>query len=270
MVMGPTHAMSGAAIGLGLAAVIPASMGGPTTATGALTFAAVTAGGALLPDIDSPQATVSKTFGFLSVAAAHATEKAALTVYAATSTKRDSDRENGHRTATHTVWFALAIGIAVTAMVGSLGKPAAIGVLFVTLGLAIRGLFPEWSNKSDWVAITAVSAVAAGAVWTWQPQMASAIALGVAITIGILAHLLGDSLTKMGVPMLGGLVSINGKRWWDICPPSFLRIQANGVADKMLLAVFTALSVYLAYLCAFDPASLGADWAPLLSTPPAS
>ena len=263
--------MSGAALGLGLAAVVPTAIGGPTTLGGAFTFAAITAGAALLPDIDSPQATVSKTFGFLSMGAAHACENAALAVYHGTKTDRDNDRENGHRTATHTVWFALAAGAITTVLVGVFGKPAAIGVLFVTLGLALRGLFPEWSGRSDWLAITAASAAAAAAVWAWLPQMAGGVALGTAITIGVIAHLLGDALTKSGVPMLGGVVSINGKKWWDICPPGFMRIHANGVADKALLALFTALSLYLAYLCAFNPAALGADWPPMMAssgTPP--
>lgn len=263
MVMGPTHAMSGAALGLGMAAVIPASIGGPTTAIGALTFGAVTAGAALLPDIDSPQATVSKTFGFLSVGAAHATENAALAVYHVSKTRRDSDLTNGHRTATHTVWFALAVGVLVGVLIGLFGKAPAIVVLFLMLGLAVRGLFPEWSSSSDWLAITAVSAAAAAAVWVWQPQMASAWALGMAVTVGIIAHLLGDALTKSGVPMFGGLVTINGKRWWDICPPGFMRIKANGVADKVLLTVFTVATAWLGYLVIFDPGAMGAAWAPV-------
>ncbi|MFC7415402.1 metal-dependent hydrolase [Gordonia phosphorivorans] len=260
--MGPTHAMSGAAAGLAIAALIPASIGGPTTAVGALTFAAVTAGAALLPDIDSPQATVSKTFGFISVGVAHVTENAALAIYHLSKTDRDSDRNNGHRTATHTVWFAAAAGLLVGVLIGLFGKLPALIVLFLMLGLAIRGLFPEWSSSSDWLAITGVSAAAAVAVGAWQPQMASAWALGLAVTVGILAHLLGDALTKSGVPMLGGLVGIGGKKWWDVCPPGFMRIKANGVADKVLLVAFTVAALWLAYLTVFEPAALGASWPP--------
>lgn len=265
--MGPTHAMSGAVLGLAAAAVIPASLGGPTTAVGALTFAALTAGAALLPDIDSPHATVSKTFGFLSVGVAHVCENAALSVYDVTKSGRDNDRDNGHRTATHTVWFALLVGIAVTVLVWLFGKPASVAVLFVMLGLALRGLFPEWSSKSDWLAITAVAAGAAAAVWMWQPQMAGAGALGLTVTMGIIAHILGDALTKSGVPMLGGVVTINGKKWWDVCPPGFMRIKANGTADKVLLGVFTVAAVFLAYKATMDPATFGGSWPPLLSAP---
>lgn len=263
MVMGPTHAMSGAALGLGVAAIVPSWLGGPTTAVGALTFAAITAGAALLPDIDSPQATVSRTFGFLSLGAAHVCENTALSVYEVTRTRRDNPRENGHRTATHTIWFAFAVGLLVALAVGVFGKPASIIVLFLMLGLAVRGLFPEWSGKSDWLAITVVAALASAAVWAWLPQMAGSAALGITITLGILAHLCGDALTKSGVPMLGGLVTINGKRWWDICPPGFMRINANGVADKVLLGVFTVAAVYLAYLVLLQPATLGASWEPV-------
>ncbi|MFT3662341.1 MAG: metal-dependent hydrolase [Gordonia sp. (in: high G+C Gram-positive bacteria)] len=263
MVMGPTHAMSGAAAGLGMAAVIPASIGGPTTAVGALTFGAVTAGAALLPDIDSPQATVSRAFGFVSVGVAHAAEDAALAVYNLSKGRKDPRRRNGHRTATHTVWFALAAGALVGVLVDAFGKTPTIAVLFLMLGLALRGLFPKWSSSTDWLVVTAVSAAAAVAVWTWQPQTAGAWALGTAVTVGIVAHLLGDALTKSGVPMFGGVLSINGRRWWDVGLPGFLRIKANGSGDKMLLSVFTVLSCCLACLTVFDPAWLGASWPPL-------
>ncbi|WP_254704866.1 hypothetical protein [Rhodococcus pyridinivorans] len=81
------------------------------------------------------------------------------------------------------------------------------------------------------------------------------------MTVGVVAHLLGDAGTKMGVPLLAPLVSINGKRWWDVAPPSLLRIKASGVADQVLLGVFTVASLVLLYLVVVDPASLGASWA---------
>ena len=264
MVMGPTHSMSGAALGLAMAAVIPASVGGPSTAVGALTFAAVTAGAALLPDLDSPRATISRTFGFLSVGVAHLTENAALAVYRMTRSERDRPLRNGHRTATHTVWFALVTGLLVGALVTLFGQVAALIVLFLMLGLAVRGLFPGWSSRSDSLTILFLSAGTAAAVGTWQPQMADGWVLGTAVAVGIVAHLLGDALTKSGVPMFGGLVSINGKRWWLVRPPGILRIRSNGFADKVLLVGFSAVNVWLVYAALFDPAALGDPWPPVI------
>ncbi|MDN5759035.1 MAG: metal-dependent hydrolase, partial [Tomitella sp.] len=165
MVMGPTHAMSGAAAGLAMAAVLPPEWGGPTTVAGAFVFAGVTAGAALLPDLDSPQATIARSFGPVSQAAAHVVENVSQGFCNMTGSRRDDHCNNGHRTATHTVLFAVAAGVATGALVQWFGKNAAIGILFVMLGLALRGLFPKWAKKNDWLVVTAVSAGAAAVAW---------------------------------------------------------------------------------------------------------
>lgn len=69
MVMGPTYAMSGAAVGLAVAQALPTSWGGVTPASEAFVCAGIAAGAALLPDLDSPQGTVSRSSGPLSPSA---------------------------------------------------------------------------------------------------------------------------------------------------------------------------------------------------------
>ncbi|MBM4568972.1 metal-dependent hydrolase [Rhodococcus hoagii] len=261
MVMGPTHAMSGAAAGLAMAAVLPPTWGGPTSVSGAFVFAGVTAGAALLPDLDSPQATIARSFGPASQALAHVVERGSAAIHAATSTRRDDHRENGHRTATHTLAFAFLAGAGVAALVSAFGKPAVLGVLFLMLGLALRGLFPKWVKKNDWLMVTGLAAGLSVLAWVASPASVSGPALGAAVTVGVIAHLVGDAGTKMGVPLLAPIVSINGKRWWDVAPPSMLRIKASGPADKILLGAFTVLSVVLTYLVLLAPESLGASWA---------
>ncbi|WP_420879221.1 metal-dependent hydrolase [Rhodococcus sp. (in: high G+C Gram-positive bacteria)] len=260
MVMGPTHAMSGAAAGLAMAAVLPPTWGGPTSVSGAFVFAGVTAGAALLPDLDSPQATIARSFGPASQALAHVVERGSAAIHSATSTRRDDHRENGHRTATHTLAFAFLAGAGVAALVSAFGKPAVLGVLFLMLGLALRGLFPKWVKKNDWLMVTGIAAGLSVLAWVASASV-SGPALGAAVTVGVIAHLVGDAGTKMGVPLLAPIVSINGKRWWDVAPPSMLRIKASGPADKILLGAFTVLSVALTYLVLLAPESLGANWA---------
>ena len=266
MVMGPTHAASGAALGLLVAAVLPTSLGAPTTAVGALAFAAVTAGAALLPDIDTPQATVSRSFGPISLLIAHGCDAVSLLIYRMTSGDRDHERHSGHRTATHTVWFAMVVGVFVAATVAVTGRQAASVTLFVMLSLAIRGLLPEWSHRVDWLGITIAAGVASAAVWRWQPQIAGGAALGAAVALGVCAHLVGDGLTKSGVPAFGGVVSIGGRRWHDMGAPTALRIRADGLADKALLVAFTAATILLGYVCLAHPATIGGTWPPILST----
>lgn len=260
MVMGPTHAMSGAATGLALGAFLPASLGGASSMAEVFVFAGVTAGAALLPDLDTPQGTLARSFGLVSTGVAHVVENTSQAIYNLTKTRKDDPITNGHRTATHTVWFAILAGLAAAGIVGAFGKPGAIGVLFFMLGLAIRGLAPDWTKKQDWLYVTGLSLALAVAVWVALPAAAGSVALGAAVTVGVITHLLGDMITKRGVPLLGGLVSINGKRWWDFAPPSPLRIRANGLSDRILLAAFTGAAVMLTYYVLADPAVLGADF----------
>src|SRR5699024_5704577 len=110
-------------------------------------FAGVTAGAALLPDLDTPQATIARSFGPLSQGLAHVVETGSRTFCNATRTKKDDYCNNGHRTATHTLLFAIVAGLVVTGLVSAFGKPAAMVVLFLMLGLAGRGLFPKWAKK---------------------------------------------------------------------------------------------------------------------------
>lgn len=255
--------MSGAAAGLAISAVLPVEWGGPTSAVEALVFAGVTAGAALLPDLDTPQGTLARSFGVVSVGASHVVENTAQALYNLTKTSKDDPINNGHRTATHTIWFAMLAGAATAAIVTGFGKNGAVGVLFFMLGLAIRGLAPSWTKKQDWIVVTGVSLVLALAVWAALPASAGHASLGMAVFVGCFAHLLGDAITKRGVPLLGGVIAVNSRRWWDFAPPSMLRISANGLADQVLLTGFTVISGFLLYAVLFNPLAIGAEWLPL-------
>lgn len=246
MVMGPTHSMSGAAAGLAIATVLPPEYGGPTSVGEAFVFAGITAGAALLPDLDMPGSTLARSFGPVSDIVARVVENSAQAFYNLTKTGKDDDIGNGHRTATHTIWFAIAVAVGCGALVQTFGKNAAVGLLFLLLGFALRGLFPNWSKKQGWVAITAISAATAVAVWATLPGSASGIALGASVFAGIIVHDLGDAITKQGTPFLGGLVAINGRRWWDFALPGPMRLRAGGMADGVLLTGFSAAAIALA------------------------
>lgn len=261
MVMGPTHAMSGAAAGLAIGAFLPVEWGGATSAAEVFVFAGVTAGAALLPDLDTPQSTLARSFGLVSRAVAHLTESASKTLYRLTMTRKDTPINNGHRTATHTLWFALLAGAGTAALVSTFGRNSAIAVLFFMVGLAIRGLAPDWAKKQDWAYVTGLSLALAVTVWFALPSSVSSTALGAAVTTGVVVHLLGDMLTKRGVPLLGGVVSIGGKRWWNFRPPGPLRIRAGGGMDTLMALACTAITAVLAYSVVRAPHLIGASWA---------
>lgn len=250
MVMGPTHAMSGAAVGLAVAQVLPAQWGGVTSPSEAFVFAGIGAGAALLPDLDSPQATVSRSFGPASIGLSHLVENGSQALVNATRGPKDEWCNNGHRTATHTVWFALLAGILTAIAVAVGGKTATVALLFFFLGLGLRGLFPSWAKRNDWLFVTAAALGLALAVWQFVPVTATPAALGMAVTIGVLTHIAGDALTKQGVPALAPIVNVRGRRWWDYALPGPMRISASGTADQLLLAVFTLIASYEVFLIA--------------------
>ncbi len=178
MVMGPTHAISGAATWLAGSWAL-AQWGGVHQSPAELVVgAAVCSGAALLPDLDCSGrvtrnqggATVAHTFGVTSLFLAECVEKFSLGVYGLTKTRFDPRRHNGHRTLTHTWLFNLALGGLVAALAGVWGKPFAVGVLFFCIGLAIRGLFDDWAKHEGWVVITVLSAAAAYGGWAALPS----------------------------------------------------------------------------------------------------
>ncbi|MFI5749000.1 metal-dependent hydrolase [Streptomyces sp. NPDC051644] len=240
MVMGPTHALSGVTVWMAGAAGL--QLCGVSVPTAELAVgAAVSAGAALLPDIDHPSSTIARTFGPVSTAVSHLVDRVSTAVYNMTCTAREAPRTGGHRTLTHTAVFAVAVGGLVSTVCGLLGKPAAVTVLFLTLGLAIRGLMGRWARRQGWVVTTLVTAAAAAAAMWWLPAGRGYPVLGLAVAVGSLTHCLGDMITKQGCPLAWPMVH-RGKRWWEFAPPAALRIRAGGSFEKTVLV--PALTVF--------------------------
>lgn len=242
MVMGPTHAMSGAAAWLIAAPTAAALTGNQLDPAVTLAATAVCAGSALLPDIDCPTSTVARSFGVASVAVSHVVDTAAAGVYNITKSAKDEPRTSGHRTVTHTALFTVALGLLTSILAGSIGKYAVIVTLFITVGLAIRGLLADWAKREGWLATTAAAAAAAGLAWVTLPQDGYWW-LGAAVGLGSTMHLLGDMITKNGCPIAAPL-RIRGHGWWEFTLPSLLRIRAGGWFEwTLLLPAVTAVAV---------------------------
>ncbi|ORL74920.1 metal-dependent hydrolase [Prescottella equi] len=247
MVMGATHAMSGAAVGLAVADLLPTDWGGPTSTAETFAFAGVCAGAALLPDLDTTQSTVARSFGPISKALAAGIDTLSLGVYRVTKGRKDANRRGGHRTFTHTALFAIGLGAGISALVGQFGRPAIIVTLFFTLGLALRGLFGSWARDKGWLIVTAVSAFLSVLTWQWFPDQVGSTGLGVAVALGCATHCLGDMITKEGVPFLAPFVPLGGRRWWELRLPSFLAIRAGGGFERAFLGpALTLVAVGLA------------------------
>lgn len=251
MVMGPTHAVSGAAAWLVACAVADQVFGYQQSAAAIAVGTIACTGASLLPDLDCSGrvlqnkggSTVARTFGVASLFVAECVEKAALGIYIVTRTKKDKKKTHGHRTFTHTWLFAILIGIGTAALVANFGKPAVIPIMFVLTGLALRGVMNEWAKKQGWWVITLLSLAMAFGLYQLLPGHHSYAVLGAAITIGCIVHTFGDMITKMGCPVAFP-VPIKKRLWYEVGLPKKWAIRAGSpVEKKVLMPVFTTAAV---------------------------
>ncbi|ROT29318.1 metal-dependent hydrolase [Micromonospora sp. HM5-17] len=249
--MGPSHALSGAAVWLAGSWALDQFAGYEQSPLAIAVGTAVCAGGALFPDLDMSGkvtankggATVARTFGVVSLFIAEVVEKISLGVYHATRQKRDPDRDNGHRTLTHTLPFTVLVGWGTTALCNAYGKWAVISILFFMIGLALRGLFDEWAKRAGWVVITLLSAAAAYFTYLHLPGDRGYPMLGLAMGVGCFVHILGDMITRNGVPILWP-IPIKRRMWMMIGLPNKIAITAGGKVEKTVLrTVFTVIAL---------------------------
>jgi membrane-bound metal-dependent hydrolase YbcI (DUF457 family) len=249
--MGPSHALSGAAVWLAGSWALDhfAGYGQSPLAIGVGTL--VCAGGALLPDLDlsgkvtrnQGGATVARTFGVFSLFVAECIEKVSLGIYTATKLRRDPRRDNGHRTLTHTLPFAALVGWGTTALCGQFGKWAVIGVVFFMAGLALRGLFDEWAARAGWLIVTIVAGVIASFTGANLPGDRGYPMLGLAVGVGCFVHILGDMVTKNGVPILWP-IPVGRRMWRMVGVPKAMAVKVGGRGEVFVLrSVFTLIAL---------------------------
>ncbi|MDG4788441.1 metal-dependent hydrolase [Micromonospora sp. WMMD1102] len=249
--MGPSHALSGAAVWLAGSWGLDYFAGYEQSPLAIAVGTAVCAGGALFPDLDMSGkvtrnrggATVARTFGVVSLFFAEVMEKISLGVYHATKLSRDPHRNNGHRTLTHTLPFTFLVGWGTTALCTAYGKWAVIGILFFMIGLALRGLFDEWAKRAGWVIVTLVSLAAAYFTFLHLPGDRGYPMLGLAVGVGCFVHIMGDIITSNGVPILWP-IPIKRRMWMMIGIPNKMAVKVGGKVETVVLrGAFTVISI---------------------------
>ncbi len=241
--MGPSHALSGAAGWLAGSLALQHFAHLHQTPVQLAVGTAMCAGGALLPDLDMSGrvtsnrggATVAHTFGVFSLFLAECVEKLSLGIYQITRGRRDPDRDNGHRTFTHTLPFNAGIGFGVFELCLHYGKPAVLGMLFFTFAMALRGLFEKWAERAGWVIVTLAAAAATSAAYAVLPAGRGYPILGVALGAGGLIHILGDMLTRHGCPVLWPIPTGGGRRWRCIGLPDSFAVKVGGAVEVYVL-----------------------------------
>jgi membrane-bound metal-dependent hydrolase YbcI (DUF457 family) len=234
-VMGRSHALSGAVAWLGGCALLAGLGARPAVGT-VVVGAVVTAGAALLPDIDHPGSVVARSLGPVTrlVAQGTATGAAALR----TASCRCCTGRGGHRAVTHTVVFAVVAGAVVSLLCWWGGDVAAAVVAGLAAALAVRGMLRRRTRGAYGAAgsglligVMAAALPGPGGGWWW---------VGLPLGLGCLVHALGDALTFTRVPLLWP-IRIRGCRWAALGVWAPLRFRTGSAAE--LLVVVPALLV---------------------------
>lgn len=201
---GKDHALSGAVIFAAAAPVMNPGLGVIQLLAGA----ALTAGAAVLPDIDHPDATISNSFGFLTRSFAWTVEKASgghrhgthslIGVAAFTAAVATAATWAWHRSAQdcHNPWTpALSVAHGWCQLPPGWHDLPAIAIAVLLLAAALRAL-RIGGHLADLLAILLAAAYA------WLDPVGLLWILPVATVIGCATHIAGDALTHGGCPLL--------------------------------------------------------------------
>ncbi|MCX5066685.1 metal-dependent hydrolase [Micromonospora lupini] len=224
--MGRTHALSGATGWLvGCAALTAITE--PVPAHVVVAGAVISAGWALVPDLDHPNATASISLGPVTGAMSWVTAAVSRVVSRVTCGCCDGDSD-GHRALTHTGAFAVVMGVLLGVAGWRVGAAAGVPVVGVSAALAVRGLVSR--RRRGWLGIMVV-AVAVGATlaeggpgWWW---------IGLPAAWGAWAHCLGDAMTLSRCPLWWPL-RVRGCRWQPVGSPRWLRFRTGSGAERVV------------------------------------
>lgn len=188
-VLGHSHSTSGALAWSAAAAALPAAYWPAhihLRISDVLLGTFVTAGAALLPDLDHPEGTISHFFGPVS----HQFCRLVSWV------------SGGHRHATHSLFFVALTTVGTWAGGHYLGRAFTLSLVYILLSLAIRALHlcPPGKGIHSWGVVVLLAAGGTFLMDQWigsdPPWLAFAVGLGT------LVHLAGDCLTERGCPLL--------------------------------------------------------------------
>lgn len=214
--LGHSHSLSGLATG---AAAGEFALHLPVTGT--LTLAGLTAGMALVPDLDSVGGCAARSLGFASEAVAYVIRFVS----------------GGHRHATHSfLGIGVFTGLAYLACAFRSDVAGKAGLaLLITLAVSagIEALHLTDGHTAD------VAGIAAAAAVVWAGYGLTLIPL--TVLIGTTAHVVGDMLTQSGCPLLFPVSQYRFK-WWPR-PLAFI----TGTKPE-LWGVDPALTITVAWL----------------------
>lgn len=231
--MARSHAASGWCAGLLVAPLLGA--GSPAQS---LLVAATVAGWSLAPDLDHPGAMATRWGGWVTGWLSRGLRALSAFAFEATRTPRDRDSEGTHRHLSHTLLFAAMVGTA--AGVGTAVSPWWGVLVPVGVGTLLAG-----RSLGRWVLVAGTVPVAWGLLAGGDTLSPVRGWIGVAVFLGCVVHILGDSATRAGVPFLWP-IPIRGQRWYRIGTPRGWRFKTDSVLEtRWMFGGFAVVGVLL-------------------------
>jgi membrane-bound metal-dependent hydrolase YbcI (DUF457 family) len=179
---------------------------------------AVTAGAALLPDLDHPGSTATRSLGPLTWVLCRVVQAIS----------------GGHRRATHSLIGCATLAIAVQMAVQS--RPNVVGVwatavLLAVILASVVHLIPLPAFRRGF--LDEILAAVAASVIAWWPGL-DLTALGPAVFVGTMVHALGDAITRQGIPF-----------WWPLSSRNvrLARFKAGGWTERWILRPTFVLAI---------------------------
>lgn len=218
--LGITHAASGWFAGLLLAPLLDAH-----TLPQAIVLATITAGCALLPNLDHPDARQSRLLYLLTAGLSAVMQGLSRLLYRITRGRYDE--YGGERQYfTHTLVFAGLLGTGVSLWVSAAHVWAVVAVLLLSAVFVVDAL-------GDWL-LPVVAAATLVALVNLDEMAAMSPWLGLAVAVGCLVHCVGEACTDEGSPLLWPL-PLGGQTWREIRAPALVRFPASGLFELGLL-----------------------------------
>lgn len=254
--MGPTHALSALAIALLVAWLASDFMFntllGSNNIIVFISAVIIIIGASLMPDLDAVNSTSINTLGI--AGAILSTGMRAFSSVIQGLIKGPYDKSGDpHRGFWHTFLAAIFIGVIISAITSinikvmsvanielTVASIVVVFIIYISLQLAMASLAKAfYKKKGSNIIIKIGTLIISFALLVTLPKDLSYKWVGVAVSFGWIAHLLGDMMTVAGVPVLFPL-KFKGKRWWNFRAP--IGIKANGfIENTFLIPIFTII-----------------------------
>lgn len=264
--LGHTHALSAVAVWLLLIAFFPNfafnTILGTKDLSVLLISIIVVTGFSLFPDFDNVKSTAISTLGVIGVAISKFMRSTSVAVYMASRTRRDAPTADPHRGFWHTLASAFLMGFivfittSINIPIPIMGTNVSLSFLIATLWIyvclkvGISGLFAKFTRKMKKemfhikLGIDIASIAIIVLLLLIAPKNISYSWMAYSAILGYSIHILGDTMTVAGTPLLWPYVN-KGKRWWTY---RFFKIKAGGTTENLIFLPLFAVIIVLSLL----------------------